>query len=290
VLSNVSRDRFRTGANSESVKLSLGVGRMRLGATLAVVCLLLSGCSVWSTRTSAPLQRKIGECAPHPCVAVDVSAMPELPGTVQPQARRLIEQELRKVLYAPLDVETDQYTPDRIERELQARLEEFKGISDAPIDWSLMRTAKVLFTNTEVTSVEVTNQGYLGGAHGFKERTLMTFDSRSGARLGVTDIINEKSQAVLLKVVEAEFRRARSIPTGQSLQDAGFFILPGQEMPLGENFALTDTFLEIHYNPYEVAPYSLGETSIRVPREAVEPLVKAELKPVFAAQSGSEQR
>jgi hypothetical protein len=86
-------------------------------------------------------------------------------------------------------------------------------------------------------------------------------------------------------VVEAEFRRARSIRLGQSLQDAGFFILPGQELPLGENFALTDRGMEIQYNPYEVAPYALGETRVRVPSEAVAPLVKAELQEVFTAGS-----
>jgi hypothetical protein len=90
---------------------------------------------------------------------------------------------------------------------------------------------------------------------------------------------------MLNKIVEAEFRRARSIPAGESLQDAGFFILPGQELPLGENFALTSKGLEIQYNPYEVAPYALGATSVSVPREAVAPLVKADLQGVFAEVS-----
>jgi hypothetical protein len=61
--------------------------------------------------------------------------------------------------------------------------------------------------------------------------------------------------------------------------------LPGQELPLGENFALTSKGLEIQYNPYEVAPYALGATSVSVPREAVAPLVKADLQGVFAEVS-----
>jgi hypothetical protein len=196
--------------------------------------------------------------------------------------RSVVDAEIRKSLYAPLDVESDTTTKESVLRELKARLEEYRGLSDAPIEWSLQRSAKVLFSNAEVVSVEVVNEGFLGGAHGFNERTLMTFDSRSGARLGVTDVVDEPSQKMLSKIVEVEFRRSRSIPGSQTLQDAGFFILPGQEMPLGENFALTDKGLEIQYNPYEVAPYSFGQTRVHVPREAVEPLVKAELRGVFA--------
>jgi hypothetical protein len=195
-----------------------------------------------------------------------------------------VDRELRKGLYAPLDVETDLTTKESVLAELKARLDEYRGLSDAPIDWTLQRSAKVLFSNSEVVSVEVANQGFLGGAHGFNERTLMTFDSKTGSRLGVADVVDEPSHKMLSKIVEAEFRRAREIPGSQTLQDAGFFILPGQEMPLGENFALTDKGLEIQYNPYEVAPYSFGQTRVHVPREAVESLIKAELRGVFASQ------
>jgi hypothetical protein len=57
-------------------------------------------------------------------------------------------------------------------------------------------------------------------------------------------------------------------------------------LPLGENFALTDNGMEIQYNPYEIAPYALGETRVRVPREALEMIVKADLRGVFSAAGG----
>jgi hypothetical protein len=223
-------------------------------------------------------------------VRVDVSAPPDLPLSLSSAARAAVDSEISRGLYAPLDVETDIATKDSLVRELQARLDEYRGLSYAPIDWTLKRSAAVLFSNSDVISVEVINEGFLGGAHGFNERTLMTFDSKSGMRLGVTDVVDEPSQKILSKVVEAEFRRARSIPGSQTLQQAGFFILPGQEMPVGENFALTDKGLEIQYNPYEVAPYSFGQTRVQVPREAVEPLVKAELRGVFASQASPAAR
>jgi hypothetical protein len=200
-------------------------------------------------------------------------------------SRSLVTNELRRTLYAPLDVETTDPTPEGLMTELRSRLKEYESVSDAAIDWSLTRSAALLYSDERVTSCEVTNVGYLGGAHGFNERTLMTFDTRTGQRLGVNDVVSDHNHKMLNKIVEAEFRRARSIPAGESLQDAGFFILPGQELPLGENFALTSKGLEIQYNPYEVAPYALGATSVSVPREAVAPLVKADLQGVFAEVS-----
>jgi hypothetical protein len=244
----------------------------------------VTGCFGFSGgNETGAVRTSLGTCSPHPCVAVSIAELPALPNTIAPEARTIIDGELRRVLYAPLDVETNEPTLAGLMRELDSRLKEYDEVSDAPIEWVLTRTAAVLYSDAKVTSCEVTNKGYLGGAHGFNDRTLMTFDSQSGQRLGVTDVVSDRSYQTLNTIIEAEFRKARSIRSGQTLQDTGFFILPGQELPLGENFALTDGGLEIHYNPYEVAPYSLGETRVRVPREAIAPLVKAELQGVFAA-------
>lgn len=249
---------------------------------------LLSGCfGLGSLGGRGPVRTSLGSCSPSPCVEVDIAELPEIPAQLTSAAREKIEFEVRRVLFAPLDVETNAPTLEILMSELQERLKEYDSVSDAPVSWSLTRTAKVLFSDARVTSLEVTNVGYLGGAHGFNERTLMTFDSQSGQRLGVGDVVADQSQRMLNRIVEAEFRRARSVRSGQSLQDAGFFILPGQELPLGENFALTDAGLEIQYNPYEVAPYALGETRVRVPREAIAPLVKTELQGVFGSTNPS---
>jgi hypothetical protein len=256
-----------------------------LGMQLIFIAFAASvvGCfSGGSASLSGPLTSTIGSCAPTPCVRVSLSALPELPASLSPAAKTVILSDLKKALYASLDVESSEPSQDAIMRELQDRVDEYKSVSDADIDWSLTRTARLLHSDALITSVEVSSEGYLGGAHGFRERSLMTFDSRTGTRMGVTDVLGEGAFTTLTKIVEAEFRRARSIRSDQTLQDAGFFILPGQEIPVGENFAITDKGMEIQYNPYEIAPYSMGETRVRIPREAVEPLVKANLRGVFA--------
>jgi len=259
----------------------------RFNLLLIPLCFLSSGCFNFRFGGDdvGALKTSLGSCAPNPCVQIDIAALPELPSSIAGDSRSIIESEIRRVLYAPLDVDSAKPSRDGVMAELRERLHEYDAVSDAEIDWSLTRTARVIFSNSNIVSFELTNTGYLGGAHGFKDRSLMTFDSKTGQRLTVTDLVEERSRATLNRVLEAEFRRAREIRAGQSLQDAGFFILPGQELPIGENFALSDKGLEIQYNPYEVAPYALGETRVKLPKEAIAPLVKSDLSSIFSSSA-----
>lgn len=251
---------------------------------VTIGCLMvLAGCSMYGAVHSAPRDVTIGECSPTPCVRVVLSATPAVSSSLDADAKEAIEREIARVLYASIDVENPEPSADALVEEVKERFEEYKTVSDASIEWSLERKARVLFENQDVVASEVTSEGYLGGAHGFHDRTLLTFDAKTGTRLGITDMIDDSSRGVLAKIAEREFKRARDITAEQSLQAAGFFVLPGQEMPLTENMALTPKGLEIHYNPYEVGPYAMGETRVTIPQEAIEPLLKAELRSVFAA-------
>lgn len=252
---------------------------LRVGTTMAFLGSLVSGCAFRQAPGSSPHDVSLGSCSPTPCVAVSLGATPDLEGiSASDEVDQRIRSEIMTVLYAPVDIEGGEPTPENLIAELKARLDDYASESSAAIDWKLRRQANIVHANEEVVSVEVVSEGYLGGAHGFADKTLMTFEARTGARMSVGDVVDESVRATLSKIVEAEFRRARSIPSTQSLQDAGFFILPGQEMPLAENFALTERGLELQYNPYEVGPYSQGATRVTVPPEAVEPLLMANLK------------
>jgi hypothetical protein len=252
----------------------------RCGVVLVALCgQMLIGCAFRVAPGSAAQNVSVGNCSPTPCVSVSLSAVPEISTVVRSdEVERSVRSQIMAVLYAPMDIEGSEPTPENLIAEVKTRLEEYSQETSAPIDWKLRREARLSHANDDVLSVEVVSEGYLGGAHGFSDKTLMTFDARTGARLAVGDVVDESLRGTLSKIVEAEFRRARNIPSSQSLQDAGFFILPGQEMPLADNFALTERGLELQYNPYEVGPYSMGATRVVVPREAVEPLLIAGLK------------
>ena len=249
--------------------------------TVSLVC-GVAGCSV-GARHYGPESASFGTCSPTPCVKVFLTGIPPVSDALPEPSREAISREVAAAMYAPLDVESKDPSAHSLIHEVQDRYVEYSRVSDAAIDWVLNRSAHIVVQNPLVVSIEVSSEGYLGGAHGFKERSLLTFDAQTGTRLAVSDVVEESSRAILAKIVEFEFRRARHIPQSQTLQDAGFFILPGQEMPLSENFAFTTSGVKLHYNPYEVGPYVMGETDLVIPREAIEPILKPKLKGVFDA-------
>lgn len=236
----------------------------------------MCGCFSHETRQPSEDGVAIGACNPFPCARMKVSEAPALPESIPGSVRERIAGQIAEVLYAPLDDATGDFSPESLRTQLEARQKEFVTgeLSSAPLDWTLERKATVLFSNDDVLTVDVSNVGYLGGAHGFNERTLLCFALVDGRRLTLTEIINPDSKGVLQQVAEAEFRRVRRIPVGRSLQDEGFFVVPGEPFGVADNFGVVAGGILLHYNPYDIGPYVMGETDVLLPREAVAPLLK----------------
>ncbi len=230
----------------------------------------IGGCFIPAAKPLDPgVETTLGTCAPTPCVKVSLAAVPELPASFKTDVVKRVQAEIARILYLPVDSETLEPSSSHVLRELENRLEEYESFSETPIDWSLSRTVKVSSLAEEFIAVEILNDGYLGGAHGFHEVSLLMFDGQTGGILALDEIVRNGASASFARIVEAEFRRARNIPMEQSLFDAGFFIPAGEALPLPNNWMLTENSLELHYNSYEVGPYVLGSTRLSLPREAV---------------------
>jgi len=257
--------------------------------TLGVVPLLasLTGCAAlfpYSEQAQElPEPHLIGACNPTPCIRAAIGDVPDLPEGLSPEVQELVSSAVSAVLYAPLESDEKQGNDEKLLSELVDRYEEVEegGLSDAAIDWEITRNATVLYQSAAVLTVEVRSEGFVGGAHGFNDRTLLTFDLRDGKRLALKDLIEPKSEGVFQGLVEAQFRRAREIPPRESLADAGYFVKSGDPMLVPENFGITPGGLLVQYNPYEIAPYSFGPTQIVVPTEAFAGVLKGDAKPLI---------
>jgi hypothetical protein len=216
----------------------------------------------------------IGACNPFPCARMAVSDVPELPESLPSSVREKIATHVEEVLYAPLDDEASELSRASLVAQLKARQDEVSQISDATLDWILERNASILFANAEVVTIAVTNVGYLGGAHGFHDRTLLCFDAHDGKKLSLAELIGDASSQPLGQIAEAEFRRARGITPDRSLADEGFFVSGGEPFSVTENFGIVEQGVLLHYNPYEIGPYVMGDTEVILPRDAVAPLLK----------------
>lgn len=234
---------------------------------------LQCGCSLIQGRSAATSEIvAIGACNPVPCAKITLNTLPPLPASFSTAARTAIQERVEQALYAPLDDTDEEPTRKRFIESVQTQFNDFLEVKDPEtvVDWQVLRSASIVFAHNDFASIAVTNEGYLGGAHGFSDEQIFVFDATSGRVLSWDDVLSPESKPVFLRAAEAEFRRARDIKPTQTLEEAGFTFENGLfELPA--NFAITDKGIRLHYNPYEVGPYVLGPTDCMVPIDVAGP-------------------
>ena len=119
--------------------------------------------------------------------------------------------------------------------------------------------SKVLYQNAKLVSVEMSNFSFTGGAHGNYGSALNTFLINNGKSVLLTDIVVDT--AGLRPLLEAGFVAAKNTAGEQyKLEDLVFpESLP---LPLPMQWCIVKEGLRVTYNPYEVAPYAVGQTDI----------------------------
>jgi hypothetical protein len=145
-------------------------------------------------------------------------------------------------------------------QQYQSLQEEFPDYS---LPWSLERSMSFSADTGGIISLRFEETSFLGGAHGMETVRLASFDASLGSRLRLERMFVPGFEQKLVAEVERAFRRARRVPDGQTLEDAGFWIEEGR-FPLSTNFAIVAGDIVFYYNSYEIAPYSLGPTEVHV--------------------------
>jgi len=206
-------------------------------------------------------------------VKVSISALPILPETLEPAVKTAVSQAIAAVLYESVDGVDRPADLDMLMAELSNRVED---ASEAPMDeWTLERRGAILYENDKVITVDIHNHGYLGGAHGFDERRILSFDTKDGHQLSLDEIMEPNSRSIFETIAEFEFRRVRNIPVGTSLAEAGFTVPAGETFAIPKNFGVVEGGILLYYNEYEIAAYSVGPTEVLLPKDAVASVLKA---------------
>ena len=119
---------------------------------------------------------------------------------------------------------------------------------------------------TDLAQVVRSRYEFTGGAHGNSFITIELFSKTTGKRLTFEkDLIID--QAGFEKVAEAAFRKTRKIPAKSSFKKAGYWFEQG--FALSQNILLTGDAITLIYNPYECAPYVMGEIRIPIPLKEI---------------------
>jgi hypothetical protein len=144
---------------------------------------------------------------------------------------------------------------------------------DYEVGWYLEAESKITYLSGKVVSFQVNNSSYTGGAHPNTTKNLFVMDRLSGRILRTADIVTDT--LTFKAMLEGAFRDQLGIEPGQSMADAGYYLEDGDFL-LNDNIGLNDTAIFVHFNPYEIAPYSRGDVTIWLEKEALDGMLTIE--------------
>ena len=133
--------------------------------------------------------------------------------------------------------------------------------------WEFTLSTTVLLNSPALLSFQVDNYSYTGGAHGNYATQYVVYSVASGEELSFFDMVIEDSLPGLTKMAEQAFRAEKEIAPDSTLNSAGYWF-EDEQFRLSTTMGLTDSSLLFYYAPYDIAPYSMGPTTIELPFES----------------------
>ncbi|MPN12476.1 hypothetical protein SDC9_159794 [bioreactor metagenome] len=106
----------------------------------------------------------------------------------------------------------------------------------------------------------------MGGAHGLSTSNYLNFNIKNGKKITESDLFSDNyvtklSELIKVRIVEQSFEDKSNEPI-LSLNDTDFWV---EAIKPNGNFYITDESINYVYNPYEIAPYYMGQTEVVLP-------------------------
>lgn len=121
----------------------------------------------------------------------------------------------------------------------------------------------VLFMSDGILCYEVRNENYTGGAHGSTSVRCGTLDMRQLVPILFADVFSDLSRQPLSQLMVNRLSQDCGGLTVEEMVDRGLLLADATIEPT-DNFAVTTSGIEWVFDPYEIAPYSLGVIRILV--------------------------
>jgi hypothetical protein len=154
--------------------------------------------------------------------------------------------------------------------------ENMGGEDDGFFSMSNERTIAKSYETEKIITIEDCGSVYAGGAHPLSYAGAVSFDRRTGKRLGTEIFKNLKSKELrneILRGLREYFEVKSNEELGEMLLGVDYRNIP---MP-GVAPYFSKNGLEFIYGQYEIAPYACGMPQFTIPYSRVEPLLKEEI-------------
>ena len=122
----------------------------------------------------------------------------------------------------------------------------------------------VLWNSPSILTIEEFSYAFTGGAHGNYGTGYYNFNAHTGQLVKLEDILTSGYEAPLTKIAATVFKETYLEEGMTNYSEAGFYF-EKDAFTMTDNFALTKDGLKFVYNPYEIAPYAMGQQEILIP-------------------------
>lgn len=118
----------------------------------------------------------------------------------------------------------------------------------------------------------------MGGAHGLETRNYYNFDLKTGKLLAEKDLFVTNYEVNLAKLIKIriveeskQYKEVKNSEPILDLEDTDYWT---DSIKANGNFYITDEGINYVFNPYEVAPYYMGQTEVTLPFNRLKSLLK----------------
>lgn len=132
-----------------------------------------------------------------------------------------------------------------------------------------------LLNDERIYSYGINRYIFMGGAHGLSNLTYLIFDLKTGKRITEKDIFKDNyikviSELIKVRIVE-QSKEDENLQPINNLDDTDFWV---DAIKPNGNFYITDESINYVFNPYEIAPYYMGQTEVVIPFDRLKDLFR----------------
>ena len=136
-----------------------------------------------------------------------------------------------------------------------------KEFPDSPQTWHVRLKSRFTYEEEDLLCIMIISETYMGGAHGAMNKRYLTFNIKTGETVNIIDRVGDKVQ--FLALAEQKFRKQKNLSSDADLNETDYWF-PDNKFVLSANIGIDEKAYLLHYNAYEIAPYSMGPTDLRI--------------------------
>ena len=178
-------------------------------------------------------------------------------------------------IYGSNQIHLDEYSKANLAESLKKKQSEFYDQQKEALtnwkpefaqNWYSNSNMKMISNDNDFLTIQYTQDGYTGGAHGYYNEFYKVFDLKNNKTVQLSEIITNKDSALWQPILMDNFIK-NDAGKGQAE------MLLVKEIPINDNFYFDKENLYFLYNQYEITAYAAGPVLIKIPLSDIKPLL-----------------